>query len=87
MRIVTVSSKRQITIPVQMLNSLGIEPNERILIEEGKESITLKPMGTSIVDEVAGSLSRFVPASKKGKPFSEIMEETKRIVAKKLAKK
>lgn len=87
MRIVTLSSKRQITLPVYMLNSLGIEPRSKILIEEGKENITLKPLKRSIIDEVAGSLSKFVPASKKGKFFSEIMEETKRIVAKQLAQK
>lgn len=84
MRTVTLSSKRQITLPIHMLNSLGILPNGKILIEENNNRITLKPIKTSIVDEVAGSLNKFVPSSKLGLPFSEIMEETKRIVAKKL---
>lgn len=87
MRIVTISSKRQITLPAAMLSQLGIGPNTKVLIEEKEHNITLKPIKTSIVDQVAGSLSKFVPPSKRGRPFSEIMEETKRIVAKKLATK
>ena len=74
-------------MPVHMLNSLGIGPNGKILIEEENNRITLKPIKTSIVDEVAGSLNKFVPSAKLGRPFGEIMEETRRIVAKKLAEK
>lgn len=87
MRVVTVSSKRQITLPAELLVQLGIEPSNKIIIEKEKDIITLRPLKTSIVEEVAGSLSKFVLPSKRGRSFSEIMEETKRIVAKKLAKK
>lgn len=87
MRIVTISSKRQITLPIELLANLGIGPKSRILIESEEENITLKPLRTSVVSQVAGSLSKFVLPSKRGKPFSDIMEETKRIVAKQLAGK
>lgn len=87
MRIVTISSKRQITLPVQILNSLGIEPNGRLLIEEEKDSISLKPLKKSVIDELAGSLNKYVHPSKLGVPFEVIMEETRKRVAKHLATK
>lgn len=39
----------------------------------------------SIVDELGGSLNKYVKPSKLGKSFSEIMRVTKKRVAKKLA--
>lgn len=87
MKIVTISSKRQITLPAVMLSQLGVGPNSKLMIEERENNLTLKPIKTSVVDEVAGSLHKFVPPSKRGRLLEEIMRETKRIVAKKLATK
>ncbi|MBI2029915.1 hypothetical protein HYT02_05855 [Candidatus Gottesmanbacteria bacterium] len=39
----------------------------------------------SVVDELAGSLTKYTKPSKLGKPFSEIMRVTKKRVARKLA--
>jgi len=87
MKIVKLSSKNQITLPVFSLSLLGIQPKSRLLVEGDKEKIILKPLKRSITDELAGSLTKYVPKSKLGNDFSKIMEETKTIVAKELAEK
>lgn len=87
MKIVTLSSKNQITIPNDLLISLGARSVNKFLLEENKGVITMRPLKNSIVDEVAGSLTKYVSPDKLGVPFEKIMEETKRITAEKLAKK
>lgn len=87
MKIVTVSSKRQITIPADMLLELGAGKKSRLLVQRENGNIVLTPIKKSIVDELGGSLYKYIDPSKRGIPFSKIMEETKRITAKKLAEK
>lgn len=84
MRIVTLSSKHQITIPKALLEQLQVAPRSKLLIRAEKDAIMVKPLRKSIVDELAGSLTKYVHPSKLGVPFNVIMEETKKIVAKKL---
>ena len=84
-KIATISSKRQVTLPRQLSSGIKIMPREKVLMEESEEGLIIKPLKRSIVEELAGSLAPFIPPSKRGVPFDKIMEETKRIVAKKLA--
>ena len=86
MHTVKVSSKRQIAIPKSFLDELGVDFGGRLRIEKDRGSIKLSPIKGSITRSLAGSLDHLVPEDKKGVPFSKIMEETKRKVAKKLAK-
>lgn len=79
----TLSSKNQITIPKAILNHFDIKSGEKILVETDEDVIKLRPIGKSIVDQLAGSVK--IPKSKKGIPYEKILEETKRIVARKLA--
>lgn len=85
MNIVTISSKRQITIPKEYLDSLGIGAKSKVILQKEDENIVLKPLKKSIVEEVGGSLKKYIDPKKLGVPFEEIMKETKRIVSKKLA--
>lgn len=87
MRIVTVSSRRQITLPVDLSKDLNIRPASRLLIERKDENIMLKPLKGSVIDEVGGSLTRYIHPSKLNQPFNKVLEETKKIVAQKLARK
>lgn len=87
MNIVTISSKRQITIPNQLLISIDARPRDKMIVKAEKGTLRLKPLKTSIVQQVAGSLSKYIPASKRRVPFSKIREETQKIVAAELAKK
>lgn len=85
MRIVTLSSKHQITIPNALLKQLQVLPRSKMLIKAEEDAIVVKPIRKSIVDDLAGSLTKYVHPSKLGVPFEVIMEETKKIVARKLA--
>lgn len=85
MRIVTLSSKNQITIPIALLQQLQVYPRSKLLITAEKDAIVAKPLKKSVAHELAGSLTKYVHPSKLGVPFNVIMEETKRMVAKKLA--
>ena len=86
MNIVTISSKRQITLSKNELEliNLGIAGKLIKYVQNGR--IILEPSRMSIVDQVAGSLSEYVKPSLKGKSFDEIMRVTKKRVADKLVK-
>lgn len=81
----TVSSKSQVVLPKHLLEGLGISKGDRVLIYSDEKEIRMKPLRGSILDTVAGSVK--VSESKKGIPFDQVLEVTKRKVAKKLAKK
>lgn len=85
MNIVKISSKNQITIPKEVLESLGVESQSRLLLQKESGNIVLKPIKGSIVEELGGSLKKYTKPSMLGVPFSKIMEVTKKRVAKKLA--
>lgn len=86
MKITLLSSKGQITIPRDIQQSLNMAPRMKIALYPQKDALLIKPLKTSIVEQVGGSLLRYIPASKRGLPFSQIREETKKIVAKDLMK-
>lgn len=85
MKIITLSSRHQITIPKALLKQLQVAPRSKLLIKAEKDAIMVKPLKKSIAHELAGSLTKYVHPSKLGVPFDAIMEETKRKVARKLA--
>lgn len=85
LRLVTLSSKNQITLPSELIGYLKIEPRTQLLLESVKGEIRVKPLKPSIVGKTAGSLTKHVVKSKLGVPFAKIMTETKRIVTKELA--
>lgn len=85
MNIVTLSSKQQITLPQEILIQLAFEPGSKLLLETDKEKIVLTPIKKSIVDQLGGSLARYVALKKRGVAFEQVLKETKSIVAKKLA--
>ena len=76
MNIVTISSKRQITIPKYLLLNLNLHPKEKVLIERHKDGVLVRPLKMSITKQLAGSLTKYIHPSKLGVPFDVIMEET-----------
>ena len=87
MKIATISSKGQITIPQVLLKQLALKPKGKVLVQREKDNIVLKPIKRSVADRLAGALTQYVHPSKLGVSFDVIMEETKKIVAKELAEK
>lgn len=87
MKIVKISSKGQITLPRLLLTKFNLTPYDKVLIEEEQEKIVIKPLKSSVVEELSGCLNKYVHPSKLGVPFEKIMEETQRKVARHLALK
>ena len=87
MKIVTISSKRQVTIPKSFLEVLGLESYGKAILEKEKDKVVIKAMKKSVVDQVGGSLRKYVPKSKLGIPFSKVRQKTQKEVAKYLATK
>lgn len=87
MNIVTLSSKNQITLPIELLTSLGITPREKLLVDTRDDLLVLKPLKTSIINEIAGSLTNHISSGKLGIPLPAVYNKTKKVTAKKLARK
>jgi len=86
MKIVTLSSKNQITLPKELLFYLGLGARGRLIVENGDQKLILKPLKTTIVDQTANSLTRYINSSKLKKSFKKILKETKKKTAYRLAK-
>ncbi len=84
MVIATVSSKSQVVLPKHLLEALGVNRGDRVLIYSDENEIRMKPIHGSIVDSVAGKVK--IPDRLKGVSFDEVMRVTRKRVAKKLAK-
>ena len=42
--IVRITARRQITLPATVLEAMGVEPGDRLRLEEGPDGLTLKPI-------------------------------------------
>lgn len=85
MKIVTLSSKNQITIPKEAVDRLELLPRRKLFMTYQQDKIILQPLRKSIVDQTAGSLTRYVAKNKLGKSWKTILSETKKKTARKLA--
>ncbi len=81
------SSKGQITIPKEMQLMLNIGHRSKLALYPQNDVLIVKPLRSSIVEQTAGSLKNHIPQGKVGIPFSKVLDETKKIVAKKLVNK
>lgn len=87
MKITLLSSKGQITIPKEIQLMLHIGHKSKLALYPQKNVLLIKPLRSSIVEQTAGSLKHYIPKNKVGIPFPQVIEETKRIVAKEKTKK
>lgn len=88
MIITTLSSKGQFTIPKALQEILMVKPGSKlqVFLSEDNDSLKIKPLKKSIIEQTEGSLNTYIPAHKRGQPFSKIMELTRKKTAQKLAK-
>ncbi|MBI3955543.1 AbrB/MazE/SpoVT family DNA-binding domain-containing protein [Candidatus Gottesmanbacteria bacterium] len=86
MQIATISSKRQLTLPKEMLLKLGLDPGSKVILQEREEEIFIRSLKKSIVEDLAGSLTRFISSDRLGVSFEKIMQATKLKTAGKLNK-
>lgn len=54
----TMTSKGQVTIPVEIRKQLGLSPGDRVTFRKSEDGIVIEP-ATSVVRRFAGSLNRF----------------------------
>lgn len=87
MKLVTVSSKRQITLSKSDLDELQVLPGGKLIAEKFEKGIYLTAAPLSVVDEVAGSLRPYISKDKLNTSDEEIMTSTRKLVAKKIAEK
>lgn len=87
MKITLLSSKGQITIPRTIQKTLRIGHRSKLALYPQKGVLIVKPLQSSIVEQTAGSLSRYISPHKRGIPFKKVREETQKLVAKELAEK
>ena len=86
MKIVTISSKRQITIPKDLLAGLNLQPRAKLILREENGALIMKPLRKSVVEQTAGSLRPYVSPAKLSASLAKMMKETKRKTAVKLVK-
>lgn len=87
MQISLLSAKGQITIPKKIQKELQIGHRSKLAIYPQKDAIIIKPLRSSITEQTAGSLTRFIPKDKRGVSFEKVLEETKKMAASQLATK
>lgn len=85
MKMTLLSSKGQITIPKEIQLMLNIGHRSKLALYPQRNTLIIKPLRSSIVEQTAGSLKNHIQKEKIGIPFQQILKETKQITAKKLA--
>ena len=71
---VKISSKRQITIPVDIFNLLSLEEGDRLVVNIDEGKIVMEK-SQKILDELAGSLT--LPKKYNNKPIDFIIRDSK----------
>lgn len=72
---IKITSKRQITLPVQIFNSLGLRQGDRLSVDASDGKIVLQKPEV-ILDELYGSLK--LPAQLRGLSPDEIISRAKK---------
>ena len=85
MQLVTISSQRQITIPVDMLAEIGVDKKDRLFLTVENKKLVARPRKGSMVARLAGSLNHLVPKSKLKVPTEKAIEKAMEIMAKEIA--
>jgi bifunctional DNA-binding transcriptional regulator/antitoxin component of YhaV-PrlF toxin-antitoxin module len=74
-QLATITSKRQLTIPVDFYNRLGLVQGQKVLIKEISGGLRLEP-AEALVDQLAGSVK--IPARFKGLSADEMITFSKK---------
>ena len=71
----SITSKRQLTIPVAVFEKLGFKENSKVVLEEKEEGILVKP-ADKFLDDLGGSVS--IPNKLKGVSAEKAITEAKK---------
>ena len=73
-QLVTITSKRQLTIPVELFRKLNLEEGQQLLVYSEDRSIKLEP-AAGLVEQLAGSIK--IPARFKKQSLDKIIAKAK----------
>ncbi len=71
----TITSKRQLTIPVAFFDKLGFKSNSKVTLQETKDGLLIKPAAKTM-NSIAGSVK--VPTHKKDISLGKAVSAAKR---------
>jgi len=74
-QLVTITSKRQLTIPVELFRKLNLEEGQQLLAYHEDRMIKLEP-ATALVEQLAGSVK--IPAKFKRRSLDKIIRRAKK---------
>lgn len=74
-QVATITSKKQLTIPVAIFNKIGLRIGQKVLISEDKGRLLITP-AEKLVEELAGILT--MPKKWKNKTINQIIEDSKK---------
>lgn len=87
MKLATISSKNQITLPVNIMNTVGLTAKSRVFIRVKGDQVVIEPQRQSVVESVGGSLNQYVTPDRLGKTTKEIEEIAFTRAAEEMARK
>lgn len=73
--IATITSKRQLTIPVDIFQALSLREGEKVLVVQEQNAIKISPI-MQLLDHLAGSVK--IPKEYKGLTAEEIINKAKK---------
>lgn len=72
--IATITSKRQLTIPIDLFNRFGLRSGQKVTIAQVDDRLVIEPMLT-IVESLAGSIA--IPKRFQGLKVDQIIQRAK----------
>ncbi|MGB9706585.1 MAG: AbrB/MazE/SpoVT family DNA-binding domain-containing protein [Microgenomates group bacterium] len=72
---VSISSKRQVTIPAVIYKNLGLEKGQKLIVFTEKNKIVMEP-AEFLIEKLAGSI--IIPKRFRGKSLEKIIQEAKK---------
>jgi len=73
-QVATITSKKQLTIPVAIFNKIGLRIGQKVLVSEDKGRLLVTP-AEKLVEELAGILT--MPKKWKNKTLNQVTEDSK----------
>ena len=74
-QVATITSKKQLTIPVAIFNKIGLKIGQKVLVSEDNGHLLITP-AEKLVEELAGILT--MPKKWKDKTIDQIIEDSKK---------
>lgn len=74
-RLATITSKKQLTIPVGIFKRMGLKIGQKVLVSEDKGHLLITP-AERLVEELAGILT--MPKKWKSKNLDQVIEDSKK---------